>query len=50
MKDKMTYTSIGFLFAFINSGLIGTRFNIMGIGFGLLACLFFIKALACKKN
>lgn len=50
MKDKMTYTGVGFIFSFINLGLIQTRFNFLGIIFGLVACFFFIKALKCKEN
>ena len=50
MKDKMTYTTIGFIFSFINLSLIQTKFNLIGVIFGLVACLFFIKALNCKKN
>jgi len=48
MNDKFYYTTVGFLLTFANILLIETRFNIVGIGFGFLSIIFFIKAIRTK--
>lgn len=50
LKQKLEYTAIGCTFSLFNIGLINTRFNIVGIGFGFIAVIFFIKALLIKAD
>jgi hypothetical protein len=49
MKQKIYYITLGYLLTTINFILIGTRFNIVGLVFGLIAAICFIKALLIKK-
>jgi hypothetical protein len=49
MERKINYTLIGCSLSLINVALIDTRFTIVGIGFGLLASVFLIKALLIRK-
>ena len=49
MKQKLYYITLGYLLTAINFVLIDTRFNILGIGFGLAAVICFIKSLTIKK-
>jgi hypothetical protein len=48
MNDKMIYTTAGFALSFVNILLIETRFTIVGMFFGFVACGFFIKAIRTK--
>lgn len=48
MNEKMYYTTVGFLLTGCNLALIGTRFNVVGLIFGLIAMGFFIKAIRTK--
>jgi hypothetical protein len=50
MKQKFYYMTIGYCLSLTNILLIGTRFNIVGIFFGLLAIVAFIKALRIKQE
>lgn len=49
MEKKLNYTLIGCFFSLLNIALIETRFTIVGIGFGLVAVAFFIKALRINE-
>jgi hypothetical protein len=49
MQRKLNYTLIGCSLSLLNIALIDTRFNLAGLGFGLLAALFLIKALLIRK-
>jgi hypothetical protein len=49
LQEKLYYATLGFLFSGCNYALIGTRFNIAGIGFGFVALCFFVKALRVKQ-
>lgn len=50
LEQKLYYTTCGCLLSFANILLIDTRFNIVGIGFGITAAIFFIKALLIKAD
>jgi hypothetical protein len=50
MSQKMYYTTIGYCLTFANILLIETRFNIVGIFFGVVAAIAFIKALSIKQE
>jgi hypothetical protein len=50
MSQKMYYTTIGYCLTFINILLTGTRFNIVGLFFGIGAVVAFIKALRIKEG
>jgi len=49
MKQKLCYIMLGYFFTAINFALIETRFTLVGMGFGILAAIFFIKSLFIKK-
>jgi uncharacterized membrane protein YciS (DUF1049 family) len=49
LKEKIEYTTAGFILCACNYLLIETRFNVAGLLFGLLAAGFFIKALMVKE-
>jgi len=49
LEDKMFYTALGFVFTGFNYALLGTRFNVAGAAFGLVALYCFLKALQIKK-
>jgi len=48
LQEKLYYTTIGYGFTGANLLLIGTRFWIVGIGFGFVSAVFLIKALRIK--
>lgn len=48
LKEKLEYTTAGFILSGCNFLLIGTRFNAFGLFFGLLSAGFFIKALTIR--
>jgi hypothetical protein len=50
MSQKMYYTTIGYCLTFANILLIETRFNIVGLFFGIGAVIAFIKALSIKQG
>lgn len=50
MNQKMTLTTIGFFLTFLNLMLVDTKYNIIGLCFGIIAALFFIKAIRTKPN
>lgn len=50
LKEKLEYTTTGFILCACNYLLIGTRFNTIGLLFGVLAAGFFIKALFIKEE
>lgn len=49
LKKKLEYTTTGFILCACNYLLIGTRFNIIGLLFGVLSAGFFIKALTIRE-
>jgi hypothetical protein len=50
LREKLEYTTAGFILSGCNILLIGTRFNVFGLFFGLIAVGFFIKALTIKDS
>ena len=50
MKTKLYYITCGYIFLIGNILLLGTRFNLVGLGFGIVAGTFFIKSLLVKKD
>ena len=50
MSQKFYYITIGYCLSMINILLIETRFNIVGIFFGIGAVVAFIKALRIKQE
>ncbi len=50
MKEKLNYTIVGLSFSMVNLLLIQTRFNLVGLFFGLISVYFLIKALRCKEH
>jgi hypothetical protein len=50
LREKLEYTTAGFVLSGCNFLLIGTRFNAFGLFFGLLSAGFFIKALTIKES
>lgn len=50
MKQKFYYMVVGYCLSMTNILLIETRFNIVGIFFGIGALIAFIKALKIKEN
>lgn len=50
LKDKFFYTVCGYLLAGVNYLLMDTRFNLFGIGAGIVGLIFFIKALRIKPE
>jgi hypothetical protein len=49
MTSKLNYTMIGCIFSLANIYLIPTRFNIVGLGFGIVGAIFLIQAIRIKK-
>lgn len=49
LQEKLYLTTIGYGFAGANFLLIDTRFWMVGVGFGVLGLVFFIKALRIKQ-
>jgi len=49
MNQKLYYMTCGYILTFTNILLIGTRFNTVGILFGLAAMVFFVKSIMVKK-
>lgn len=49
LKKKLELTFLGCIFSIFNILLIETRFNIVGLGFGLFALVLFIKALKIRS-
>lgn len=50
MSQKMYYTTIGYLLTFVNILLIETKFNIVGLFFGVSAIFYFLKALSIRPK
>ena len=50
MSQKFYYITIGYSLSMVNILLIETRFNIVGIFFGVGAIIAFIKALSIKQG
>lgn len=48
LQEKMYYTTYGFLLTGANALVLGTRFNLIGVGFGIAACYMFIRSLLIK--
>jgi hypothetical protein len=48
-KKKLELTFLGCLFTILNISLIETRFNIVGLGFGIVSLIFFFKAYRIKE-
>jgi hypothetical protein len=48
IQKKLELTVIGYLFTLLNVFMTVRGFSIVGIAFGLVACMFFIKALRIK--
>lgn len=49
LKKKLELTFLGCIFSILNILLIETRFNIVGLGFGLVSLVLFIKALKIRN-
>jgi hypothetical protein len=49
MKKKLEYTLVGYALTSINLVLIGTKYNSIGLLFGLAAIVFFVKAIRIKE-
>jgi hypothetical protein len=49
LKKKSELTILGLLFSIFNILLIDTRFNIVGLGFGIIAIVLLIKALRIRS-
>lgn len=49
LKKKLELTFLGCIFSIFNILLIETRFNIVGLGFGLVSLILFIKALKIRS-
>lgn len=49
MKKKLSLIIFGYILTGCNLALIGTRLNTLGLLFGLLGGICFIKALLIKK-
>jgi hypothetical protein len=49
MKEKLEYTLIGCGFSLLNCYMTQNSYPIVGIGFGLVAVVFFVKALRIKR-
>jgi len=50
MSQKFYYITLGYCLSMINVLLIETRFNIVGLFFGIGAVIAFIKALRIKQE
>lgn len=48
MKQKMELVTIGYGFTFLNIYATSIDYSIIGIGFGVVSAIFFIKALRIK--
>lgn len=48
MSQKLYYTTLALAFTGLNIYLLDTRFSIVGMGFGVVAAIFMIKALGSK--
>ena len=48
MNKKLEFMIIGSTLSLLNIFLIETRFNIIGLIFGIIAVVFFIKAILIK--
>lgn len=49
MSKKLTYMTFGYVFAALNISLINSKFNIVGLFFGIVALVLFIRALIIRK-
>jgi len=49
IKQKLELTVIGYLFTLLNVLMTVRGFPIVGIGFGITACVFFIRALRIRE-
>lgn len=49
LQQKLEYTILGCTLGFANLALIETRFNIVGLWFGILGAIFLVKALLIRK-
>jgi hypothetical protein len=50
LEQKLFYTLVGSSFGLLNIYLINTRFNIVGLGFGILGAGLLIKALLIRAD
>ena len=50
IKEKLELTAIGYLFSLGNIYLTLNNKPLPGIAFGVVACIFFIRALRIKGN
>jgi hypothetical protein len=50
LKTKLQLTSIGYVFALLNSYLAMNGRPLEGIFFGIIACCFFLKSLTTKDS
>lgn len=50
LKQKLEYTVVGSTLGLFNIALIDTRFNIVGLGFGILGAIILIKALLIRAD
>ena len=48
LREKMELTAIGYLFSALNIYLTLNNKPLPGIAFGVVACIFFVKALRLK--
>jgi hypothetical protein len=49
MKEKLYYTTCGYLLLGCNLLLIDTRFNPIGLALGFVGAAFFLKAISIRK-
>ena len=49
MNQKLQYTLTGYGLTSVNLILLGTKYNSIGILFGLASVVFFVKALRIKQ-
>ncbi len=49
MKKKLTYLTCGYACLLVNILLVDSRFNIIGLLFGIISAVYFIKSLRIKK-
>lgn len=50
MKTKLNYMLAGYALLIPQFFLVGTRFNIVSMGFGVVAAIMFINALTIKRD
>ena len=50
MQEKLELTAIGYLFSLLNIYLTINGKPLVGIAFGVVSCIFFIKALMIRKK